>query len=108
MNVVLPAPFEPSSPVIPGPISTSRPASATVWPYRFTTPRAETTLPTPLRLQRREAHVGRRYATVVTSPNTEGVNSSQCARTRPIRWLNSGRLFQAACASKLSQGAKLM
>ena len=29
-NVVLPAPFEPSRPVIPGPISASRPASATV------------------------------------------------------------------------------
>jgi hypothetical protein len=40
----LPAPLEPSRPVIPGPISTSRPASATVRPYRFTTPRAETTL----------------------------------------------------------------
>ena len=29
MKVVLPAPFEPSSPVIPGPISAVKPASAT-------------------------------------------------------------------------------
>ncbi|CAN5297165.1 hypothetical protein BH20ACT13_BH20ACT13_13350 [soil metagenome] len=43
MNVVFPAPFEPSRPVMPGPMSASRPASATVRPYRFTTPRAEIT-----------------------------------------------------------------
>ena len=43
MSVVLPAPFGPSSPVIPWPISTVRRSSATVAPNRFVTPSARTT-----------------------------------------------------------------
>src|SRR5919108_1076936 len=48
------------------------------------------------------------YSTTVTSSNTDGVNSSVCCLTRPIRSRNSGSAFQVACASKLSHGAKLM
>ena len=49
-----------------------------------------------------------RHSTAVTCSNTDGVKSSTCCLTRMIRSLNSGLSFHACCASKLSQGPKLM
>jgi hypothetical protein len=48
MNVVLPAPFGPRSPVIPCPMSTVSWSRATVAPNRFVSPRASTIEPSSI------------------------------------------------------------
>ena len=66
MKVVFPAPFGPSRPVMPWPMSTSRPSTATVDRYRFVTPRAETTGAVAVSLMRRTVAEGRRVSAMVS------------------------------------------
>ena len=70
MNVVLPAPFGPSSPVTPCPISTESRSRATVERYCFVTPTALTIADesTVTRPSVGRSHVERRVPSAVTRP----------------------------------------